>query len=88
MCDPVAAAQPPTDEHLAASADKAARSIAEMERLLAVTAGAALTGRVLEIGCYDGAAAFQLAKRPGTSVVASDLAGTTSPSVQAIPPMG
>jgi SAM-dependent methyltransferase len=45
-----------------------------MERALAVVAGWPLTGRVLEIGCYDGAVAFEIARRAGTMVLASDLA--------------
>jgi 2-polyprenyl-3-methyl-5-hydroxy-6-metoxy-1,4-benzoquinol methylase len=74
MVDPDANAQPPTDEALAGRARKAARSVREAGLLVQATAGARLGGRVLEVGCYDGAVAFQLAKRPDTRVVASDLA--------------
>ena len=74
MCDPVAVAAPPSDEDLVRRARKAATSVGEMERALDIVAGAALKGRVLEIGCYDGAVAFEIARRPGTQVVASDLA--------------
>lgn len=42
--------------------------------LLGATAGAAVAGRILEVGCYDGSVAFELTRRPGTTVVASDLA--------------
>jgi SAM-dependent methyltransferase len=74
MCDPVAVVAPPSDDELRRRARKAATSVTEMERALGVVAGASLTGRVLEIGCYDGAVAFEMARRPGTQVVASDLA--------------
>ena len=33
-----------------------------------------LAGRILEVGCYDGAVAFQLAQSGGAEVVASDMA--------------
>lgn len=74
MCDPATAAAPPSDEDLRGRVRKAAKSALEVERLLAATTGLAVTGRILEIGCYDGSAAFELSRRPGTSVVASDLA--------------
>jgi 2-polyprenyl-3-methyl-5-hydroxy-6-metoxy-1,4-benzoquinol methylase len=74
MVDPVANAEPPTDDALAGRARKAAKSVREATLLVEATAGTALTGRILEVGCYDGALAFQLAKVPGTEVVASDLA--------------
>jgi SAM-dependent methyltransferase len=74
MCDPVAVAAPPSDEELRRRARKAATSVTEMERTLGVVAGASLTGWVLEIGCFDGAVAFEIARRPGTQVLGSDLA--------------
>jgi SAM-dependent methyltransferase len=74
MCDPVAVAAPPSDEDLVRRARKAGTNVSEMERALDIVAGAALEGRVLEIGCYDGAVGFEIARRPGTQVVASDLA--------------
>jgi SAM-dependent methyltransferase len=74
MVDPVAASQPPSDRVLADRAAKAAVLVREADALVASLTGAPLTGRILEIGCYDGAVAFQLAARPGTEVVASDLA--------------
>jgi SAM-dependent methyltransferase len=74
MCDPVEAAAPPTDQTLRDRLRKAAKSVAEVQRVLALTAGAEVTGRILEIGCYDGSAAYELSRMPGTSVVASDLA--------------
>jgi SAM-dependent methyltransferase len=73
MVDPVAAQVPPTDEALAERSRTAAASVAEANTLVATVTGSPLGGRVLEVGCYDGAAAFQLA-RLGASVVASDLA--------------
>jgi SAM-dependent methyltransferase len=74
MVDPVAAAEPPTDDGLRDRAARAATVVAEASRLVAATAGEPLAGRILEVGCYDGASAYQLALGPGTSVVASDLA--------------
>jgi SAM-dependent methyltransferase len=74
MCDPEAGGAKATDDDLRWRARKAAKSIGELERVLAVTAGAGLTGRILEVGCYDGSAAFELSRRDGTRVVASDLA--------------
>ena len=74
MVDPVAAAEPPTDEGLRDRAARATKIIAEASTLVAATAGQPLAGRILEVGCYDGASAFQLALRTGTSVVASDMA--------------
>ena len=41
---------------------------------MSAAAGVELGGRILEIGCYDGATAFQLALRLGADVVGSDLA--------------
>jgi SAM-dependent methyltransferase len=72
MSDPDA--QAPTDETLCARVRKAAKGVNELERLLAVTAGVAVTGTILEVGCYDGSAAFELSRRAGARVVASDLA--------------
>ena len=74
MVDPVAAAEPPTDEGLRDRAAKAAKVVAEAATLVAATTREPLEGRILEVGCYDGASAYQLARRAGTSVVASDLA--------------
>jgi SAM-dependent methyltransferase len=74
MCDPEQAAAAPSDETLRSRVRKAVRSVAELERIVATTTGTAVTGRILEVGCYDGSASFELSKRPGTTVVASDLA--------------
>jgi SAM-dependent methyltransferase len=74
MVDPVAAAEPPTDQGLRDRATKAVKTVAEAATLVATAAGKPLEGRILEVGCYDGASAYQLARRTGTSVVASDLA--------------
>ena len=65
MVDPVANAEPPTDDALAGRARKAAKSVREATLLVELMAGTALTGRILEVGCYDGALAFQLANVPG-----------------------
>jgi SAM-dependent methyltransferase len=74
MVDPDAASAAPTDAALLDRARKAKTSVAEGSALAALVAGSAFDGRVLEIGCYDGAAAYQLAGVHGASVVASDLA--------------
>lgn len=74
MLDPVEVARPPSDKVLADRAPKAATLVGEADALIASTTGVRLGGRILEIGCYDGAIAFQLALRDGTDVVASDLA--------------
>jgi SAM-dependent methyltransferase len=37
-------------------------------------AGAPLGGRILEVGCHDGAVAHQLSRQPGNRVVGSDMA--------------
>jgi SAM-dependent methyltransferase len=74
MVDPMLADRPPTDESLAHRARAAATSAREAYALIETLTGHELSGRILEIGCYDGAMAFRLAQRPGTHVVASDLA--------------
>jgi 2-polyprenyl-3-methyl-5-hydroxy-6-metoxy-1,4-benzoquinol methylase len=74
LVDPEAACQPPTDEVVLTRARKSAKTVDEASTILTATAGVPLTGRLLEVGCYDGAIAFRLAQRPDTTVVASDLA--------------
>jgi SAM-dependent methyltransferase len=74
MCDPVAMAAPLTDQTMQDRVRKAVKAAAEIERILELTTGTGVSGRILEVGCYDGSAAFELSKRPGTTVVASDLA--------------
>ena len=74
MCDPIAVARPPTDETLATRARNAVKVVAEARSLVATVAGTELAGRILEVGCYDGSAAYQLARGPGTTVTGSDLA--------------
>jgi SAM-dependent methyltransferase len=74
MCDPDAAERPPTDEVLAGRARKAEKVVAEASALVASLTGHPLGGRILEIGCFDGAVAFQLAQRGATEVVGSDMA--------------
>jgi len=74
MFDPVAVAASPTDDALRARANKADRVVGEASRLVATIAGVPLAGRILEMGCYDGSAAFRLAQGEGREVIASDLA--------------
>lgn len=74
MCDPDTMAAPPTDETLHDRVRKAIKAATEVERILALTTGTTVTGRILEVGCYDGSTAYALSERPGTTVVASDLA--------------
>lgn len=74
MVDPEALALPPTDEVLRTRASNARRVVAEAIRLVATITGKPLTGRILEVGCFDGSAAFELARIPGSTVVATDLA--------------
>lgn len=73
MLDPVAAQAPPSDQRLVDRSRTATASVVEAETLVMSVTGKPLGGRILEIGCYDGAAAFQLA-RGGATVVASDVA--------------
>jgi 2-polyprenyl-3-methyl-5-hydroxy-6-metoxy-1,4-benzoquinol methylase len=73
MCDPEQMAAPPSAETLRARIRKAVKAATELERTLALTTGTSVAGRILEIGCYDGSAAYELSRRPGTTVVASDL---------------
>ena len=74
MVDPAQAAEAPTDAALRERAKKASTSVAEANALLAATTGRTLTGRILEIGCYDGSTVFATAADPGADVVGSDLA--------------
>ena len=74
MCDPEQMAAQPSDKTLADRVRKATKAATEVERILALTSGTTVTGRILEVGCYDGSAAFELSRRPGTTVIASDLA--------------
>ncbi len=74
MTDPVAAGAQPSDEVIRDRTRKAGNSVAEAAALVGLVTGSTLTGRILEIGCYDGALAYQLARRHGAQVVASDLA--------------
>jgi SAM-dependent methyltransferase len=74
MCDPDEAAAPPSDEVLRGRARKAVTTVGELERVLDLVAGVAVGGRILEVGCYDGAVGFELSRRPGTTVIGSDLA--------------
>lgn len=73
MIDPEAARRPPTDAALAARVTAAAGRVAEARRLIELAGGGPLAGRVLEVGCYDGAASFAIGKA-GATVVGSDLA--------------
>jgi 2-polyprenyl-3-methyl-5-hydroxy-6-metoxy-1,4-benzoquinol methylase len=74
MFDPVARAEPFSDAVLQSRAAKAERTVAEASTLVASVAGVPLAGRILEVGCHDGAVAHQLSRRSGNDVVASDMA--------------
>ena len=74
MTDPAAAARAPSDESVRQRTLNAATAVAEASALLGAVAGTGLGGRILEVGCYDGAVAYEASKRAGTRVVASDLA--------------
>jgi 2-polyprenyl-3-methyl-5-hydroxy-6-metoxy-1,4-benzoquinol methylase len=74
MFDPVARTQPFSDAVLQSRAAKAERTVAESSALVASVAGMPLGGRILEVGCHDGAVAHQLSRQPGNVVVASDMA--------------
>src|SRR5436190_10566445 len=74
LLDPVAAAAAPTDARIQARAVGARTTVATATTFVRATAGRPLTGRILEVGCYDGAAAFGLATIVGAEVTASDLA--------------
>ena len=74
MLDPEAASKPPSDEILRRRARKAVTSAREASTFVAAAVGSPLAGRILEVGCFDGAVAFQLAVRGGAEVVASDMA--------------
>lgn len=74
MCDRGTSATRPTDAALTERARKVQTSVAEARALVAAVAGVELRGRILEVGCYDGAVAFALARDLGVDVVASDLA--------------
>ena len=74
MLDPEAASRPPSDQVLRRRARKAVNSAREASTTVLAATGAPLAGRILEVGCYDGAVAFQLAKSGGKEVVASDMA--------------
>jgi SAM-dependent methyltransferase len=73
MTDPAAAATPPSDDLLRTRARSAATAVTEMSAFLGAVTEMRLHGRILEVGCYDGAVAWELACRHGASVVASDL---------------
>jgi SAM-dependent methyltransferase len=74
MCDAVAVAAPPSDEALRKRSSGAEKSVNEASALIEAMSGTALAGRVLEIGCYDGSVAYQLARQHDARVVGSDLA--------------
>jgi 2-polyprenyl-3-methyl-5-hydroxy-6-metoxy-1,4-benzoquinol methylase len=74
MFDPAAATRMPTAAELAGRAKAAERNVAEAQRLVSAVTGASIGGRVLEVGCHDGAVAWQLSRIPGAEVVASDMA--------------
>jgi 2-polyprenyl-3-methyl-5-hydroxy-6-metoxy-1,4-benzoquinol methylase len=62
-----------TDEEVAERVRKATKTVGDAAGLVEAVTGTALRGRILEVGCYDGANATALARMPGTTVVASDM---------------
>ena len=74
MLDPETAARPPSDAVLRDRAKRAAATVAGAEAMVAATTGRALSGRILEIGCFDGSTAFAMARAGATQMVGSDLA--------------
>jgi SAM-dependent methyltransferase len=74
MVDPEAMAKPPDDEALRRRAVNAAKVVGEARAMVEALAGMPLRGRILEIGCYDGSAAYELARATGGDIVATDLA--------------
>jgi SAM-dependent methyltransferase len=74
LLDPVAAAAPPTEARIQGRVAGARTTVAAAEAFVRTTTGQRLTRRILEVGCYDGATAFQLATIEGARVTASDLA--------------
>ena len=58
MLDPEAASRPPSDEVVRRRARKAVSSAREASTAVGAAAGARLAGRILEVGCYDGAVAY------------------------------
>ena len=78
MTDPDKVGVPPSDDDLRARAQKAETNVREAVSLVSAAAGVELGGRILEIGCYDGATAFQLALRLGATSSAPTSRATTS----------
>jgi SAM-dependent methyltransferase len=74
MLDPAAVVRPPSDKDLQSRARGAVGTVRDASLVLTAVTGRSLTGSILEIGCDDGAVAFQLALLDGTEVVASDVA--------------
>jgi SAM-dependent methyltransferase len=74
LCDPIPGTQTPSEGQLRDRIRKAAKSVAEAGTLVRLASGAPLGGRILEVGCYDGAVAHELARIHGAQPVASDLA--------------
>lgn len=73
MLDPLATARAPSLGELRSRVRSAVGTVRETDQVVATVTGRTLTGRILEIGCYDGSVAFQLALRERTHVIASDL---------------
>ena len=74
MLDPAGSTRLPSMEAQRDRARRAADTVREANQVVASLTGKELTGRLLEIGCYDGAVAYQLARNAKVQVVASDLA--------------
>jgi SAM-dependent methyltransferase len=74
MLEPDVATRLPSEKEVAARARAAERTVAEAQGLVETVTGAPLRGRILEVGCHDGAVAWQLSRIPGSEVVGSDMA--------------
>jgi 2-polyprenyl-3-methyl-5-hydroxy-6-metoxy-1,4-benzoquinol methylase len=74
MFEPDIATRLPQPADLRSRATAAERTITEATRIVAAVTGEAFRGRILEVGCHDGASAWQLSRVPGVEVTASDMA--------------
>jgi 2-polyprenyl-3-methyl-5-hydroxy-6-metoxy-1,4-benzoquinol methylase len=74
MIDPELARATPDDEARLRRVEGARTTVTELVSVLGATIGRPPSGRILEVGAYDGAVAYRLATLEATSVVASDLA--------------
>ena len=74
MLDPAALARVPDEAAMRRRAAGSAKVVATMQAVVESTTGRLPRGRIVEIGCYDGSATFELARVPGNVVVGTDLA--------------